>query len=187
MTFAEYVSLIDKLLLENKTTGENQSEEMFHYGKMNRQRMKRLEKTTVLQESLKTKIRKLTKPQLWLILTEGWCGDAAQSLPVLEKIAAENPLIQTRYVLRDENLKLMDQYLTNNARSIPKLIILDAETFEELATWGPRPQNAMDYFNELKHQGVEKLEIMEGLQRWYLADKTVSIQQEFEEIFNKLV
>lgn len=184
-TFAEYVSLIDKLLLENKTTGENQSEEMFHYGKMNRQRMKRLEKTIVLQESLKEKVRKLTKPQIWLILTEGWCGDAAQSLPVLEKIVAENPLIQTKYLLRDENLELMDQYLTNNARSIPKLIILDAETLEELATWGPRPQNAMDYFNEMKQQDVEKLEIMEKLQRWYLDDKTVSIQKEFEEIFDK--
>ncbi len=55
MSFAEYLKLIDELLLEGKTTGENQSEAMFGYGKLNRQRMKRLEKTVELNDSLKEK------------------------------------------------------------------------------------------------------------------------------------
>ncbi len=185
MTFAEYIKLIDDLLLDGKTTGENQSDAMFNYGKLNRQRMHRLEKTVLLNDCLKEKARKINRKQIWLIITEGWCGDAAQNIPVIEKIAAASDNIETRYVLRDENLELMDAYLTNNARSIPKLIALDAESLEELGTWGPRPQASMDLFIELKHQGLEKPLIMENLQRWYIADKNRTIQAEFENLLDE--
>ncbi len=185
MTFAEYIKLIDDLLLEGKTTGENQSEAMFNYGKLNRQRMRRLEKTVVIGESLREKTQSVGRKMIWLIITEGWCGDAAQNIPIIEKIAAESVNIETRYILRDENLELMDEYLTNNARSIPKLIALDAETLEEIGTWGPRPQAAMDYFYEMKAKGLEKPQMMENLQRWYLQDKEKSVQTEFENLFGK--
>ena len=185
MTYAEYIKLIDDLLLDGKTTGENQSEAMFNYGKLNRQRMHRLEKTVILNESLKEKVRNNQRKQIWLIITEGWCGDAAQNIPSIEKIAAESENIETRYVLRDENLELMDAYLTNNARSIPKLIALDAESFAELGTWGPRPQVAMDYFLEMRESGMEKPQMMENLQRWYNADKNQAIQDEFESLLDE--
>ena len=184
MTFAEYIALIEGLLAEGKTTGTNQSETMFNYGKLNRQRMKRLEKTVDLNKTLKEKAQNIERKMIWLIITEGWCGDAAQNIPIIEKIAAESSNIVTRYVLRDENLELMDAYLTNSARSIPKLIALDSETLEAIGTWGPRPQLAMDLFYELRKQGMEKPLQMENLQRWYLADKNQSIQIEFENLLN---
>lgn len=184
MTYPEYIKLIDDLLLDGKTTGPNQSEAMFNYGKLNRQRMHRLEKTVKLKESVVEKARKIERKMIWLIITEGWCGDAAQNIPMIEKIAAENENIETRYILRDENLELMDAYLTNDARSIPKLIALDAETLEEIGTWGPRPQAAMDYFYEMRDGGMEKPQMMENLQRWYLTDKEQSIQSEFEKLLN---
>ncbi len=185
MTFTEYLELIDRLLLEGKTTGANQSEMMFHYGKLNRQRMKRLDKTIKINDSLKEKARNVRVNWIWLVITEGWCGDAAQNIPAIEKIAAENANIETRYILRDENLELMDKYLMNNARSIPKLICLDAETLREIGTWGPRPQIAMDYFYEMKAQNLEKPQMMEDLQRWYLADKEKSLQNEFEKLLDQ--
>ncbi len=185
MTFAEYIKLIDDLLLNGKTTGENQSEAMFNYGKLNRQRMHRLEKTVNLTEFLKEKVRSSNRKMIWLIITEGWCGDAAQNIPIIEKIATESENIETRYVLRDENLELMDSYLTNEARSIPKLIALDAESLQEIGTWGPRPQIAMDYFYEMKTQNLEKSEMMENLQRWYNSDKNQAIQDEFENLFEE--
>ncbi len=185
MTFAEYIKLIDDLLLDGKTTGANQSEAMFNYGKLNRQRMERLEKTVVLNESLREKVQNNKRKMIWLIITEGWCGDAAQNIPLIEKIAAENDAIETRYVLRDENLELMDAYLTNNARSIPKLIALDAESLEEIGTWGPRPKAAMDLFIEMRERGLEKTLMMENLQRWYLADKNQAIQTEFENLLGE--
>jgi hypothetical protein len=185
MTYAEYIKLIDDLLIDGKTTGENQSEAMFNYGKLNRRRMHRLEKTVVLSDSVKEKARNAGRKMIWLIIAEGWCGDAAQNIPTIEKIAAESPNIETRYVLRDENLELMDRYLTYNARSIPKLVALDAETLEELGTWGPRPQVAMNYFFEMKKNGLEKPQMMENIQRWYLQDKEQSLQTEFETLLDE--
>jgi len=184
MTYAEYIGLIDELLKEGKTTGPNQSEAMFNYGKLNRQRMSRLEKTVVLSDSLREKARNVQRGMIWLIITEGWCGDAAQNIPVIEKIASESEKIETRYVLRDENLELMDRYLTNGARAIPKLIALDAETFEELGTWGARPAEAQELFVRLKESGIAGTLVMENLQRWYIADKSRSIQKEFEELLD---
>lgn len=183
LSYAEYIKLIDDLLLDGKTTGTNQSDAMFNYGKLNRQRMHRLEKTVVVNESLREKVQNNKRKMIWLILTEGWCGDAAQNIPVIEKIAAAaSGSVETRYVLRDENLELMDAYLTLNARSIPKLIALDAETLEDIGTWGPRPTEAMNLFFELRERGTEKPLIMENLQRWYNADKNQSIQKEFENL-----
>ena len=177
MTFGEYVSLIDRLLADNQTTGTNQSESRVHYG-LNRQRMARLEKTINLDESVRKSISSNTRRQVWLILTEGWCGDAAQNIPAIEKVAAASDLIETRYILRDENRELMDEFLTEGARSIPKLIALDAETHDVLFTWGARPQAAQSLFKKRKTEGVEKSVITEELQRWYNADRGVSVQRE---------
>ncbi len=185
MTYAEYIKLIDDLLLDGKTTGENQSEAMFNYGRLNRQRMHRLEKTVKLNDSLVEEVKRVERRMIWLIVTEGWCGDAAQNIPTIEKIAAESENIETRYVLRDENLELIDAYLTDNARSIPKLIALDAETLATNGVWGPRPQIAMNYFHELRAGGMEKLQMMENLQRWYLQDKEKSLQNEFENLLSE--
>ena len=186
MTYAEYIKLIDDLLIEGKTTGEVQSETMFGYGKLNRQRMRRLEKTVKLKESLVKKVKENSREMIWLVITEGWCGDAAQNIPIIEKIAAESERIETRYILRDENLDLMDAHLTNGARSIPKLIALDAKTLKELGSWGPRPQAAMGFFYEMRKHKVEKSLMMENMQRWYIADKNQSIQTEFESFFEQL-
>jgi len=169
-------------LAEGKTTGPNQSEAMLSYGKLNRRRMQRLEKTIELSDEIKNVAVNLRRKLVWLIITEGWCGDAAQNIPSIEKIAAESVNIETRYILRDENLELMDQFLTDGARSIPKLVSLDAGTLEVLGTWGARPAGAQQLFQELKDQGVPKSLIMENLQRWYNADKGSSIQHEFAEL-----
>jgi hypothetical protein len=184
MTYAEYLKLIDDLLAEGKTTGELQNEDRIYFSKLNQHRMKRLEKTVVINEDFKEKVNKLNKPLIWLVLTEGWCGDAAQNIPVIEKIAAENPLIKTRYLLRDENLDLMDRYLTNGGRAIPILICLDGENFTELGKWGSRPREIQQYFLELKAQGMEKAEMMEAVQRRYNADKEQAIQKDFSELLD---
>lgn len=182
MTFAEYLKLIDDLLLEGKTTGPDQSESRVYFSKLNRHRIKRLEKTVVLNAELVEKIKKVNRPLIWLILTEGWCGDAAQNIPVIEKIAAQNPLIQTRYLLRDDNLDLMDKYLTNGGRAIPILICIDGKTLEAFGRWGSRPKAIQEYFLELKNAGIEKDERNELIQRRYNADKEQSIQADFAEL-----
>src|SRR6266404_1986162 len=185
MTFTEYTKLIDDLLAEGKTTGPNQSAAMYNYGKLNRQRMLRLEKTVILKESLTRKLLNVKRKMIWLVLTEGWCGDAAQNVPIIEKISARSGNIETRYILWDENPALMDKFLTVGARSIPKLIALDADTLEVLGTWRERAKAAKAYFLKMKAQGMEKRLIMENLHRWYLQDKGRSIQSEFETLIDE--
>ncbi|MBK9529043.1 MAG: thioredoxin family protein [Acidobacteria bacterium] len=182
MTFADYEKLIDDLLAENKTTGLNQSEAMVGYARLNRQRMVRLKKTIDLDETVRAYIQANPRRMIWLIITEGWCGDAAQTIPVIEKIAAESDKIKTRYILRDGNPELIDLFLTRGARSTPKLIALDAETLEVLGSWGSRPQAAQDLFSKMKADGTEKAVILEEIQRWYNADKGLSLQHEFVEL-----
>ncbi|HRH41799.1 MAG TPA: thioredoxin family protein [Pyrinomonadaceae bacterium] len=182
MTFEEYLNKIDELLSQGKTTGEDQSESRVYFGKLNRHRMKRLEKTIKLDEGFVQKIKALKKPLNWLIITEGWCGDGAQNIPAIEKIAEQNQLINTRYLLRDENLDLMDKFLTNGGRAIPILICLDAETFQVLGKWGSRPRAIQEYFLELKASGIEKTERDELIQRRYNSDKEQSIQSDFAEL-----
>ncbi|MEZ5305677.1 MAG: thioredoxin family protein [Pyrinomonadaceae bacterium] len=185
MSFEEYIGLLDSLLARNETTGTNQSEKMVGFGKLNRQRMKRLMNTYRVPVEVRETANSLSRPLIWLILTEGWCGDAAQNIPVIEKIAEANDLIETRYLLRDENIELMDRNLTNGARSIPKLICLDGESLAELGTWGPRPKPAMELFIALREEGVEKDEILERVQRWYLNDKERSATLELGELLKR--
>jgi hypothetical protein len=178
ISFDEYINLIDSLLAEGKTTGPKQSEAMFNYGRLNRARMERLEKTIEIDDSTRSRIAELDADWIWLVITEGWCGDAAQNIPVIEKIAAANSGIETRYILRDEFPELMDRFLTNGSRSIPKLIAVDRRRGEVLGDWGPRPKAAQDLFYEQKSSGIEQHTIHENLQRWYLADSGRSLQGE---------
>lgn len=179
MTYAEYENLIDSLLAEGRTTGTDWSASKVGFTRLNRARMLRLDKTVEVDAAASAVLRNTDRPMIWLTLTEGWCGDAAQNIPVIEKIAAESDNIETRYLLRDENPGLMDLFLTNGARSIPKLIALDAETLEVLGTWGSRPAVAQQLFTGLKAEGVEKAAILEHIQRWYNGDRGKSLQEEF--------
>jgi len=179
ISYEAYVALIDQLVINGQTTGPDQSEAFIHYTALNQQRMHRWEKTIQLLPSVESALRGITLPQTWLVLTEAWCGDAAHSIPVLHALAALNPLITIRFIFRDENLELMDRYLTNGvSRSIPKLIALDTATHEELFTWGPRPAPLQAIFLKMREDGMAYAVIKEELQRWYNKDKSVTIQQE---------
>ncbi|HQX55963.1 MAG TPA: thioredoxin family protein [Pyrinomonadaceae bacterium] len=182
MSFDEYVKMLDELLAEGKTTGPVQSDEMFQFARLNRQRMSRLEKTLELEIEAERLIGQLEKGQVWLVITEGWCGDAAQNIPVIEKLAAANDHIETRYILRDQHPELIDQFLTNGTRSIPVLIAIDTATYNVLGRWSARPRKAQDYFTALKSQGLDKPAINEKLQRWYNDDKGRSLQLEIAEL-----
>lgn len=179
-TYDQYRELIEKLMEKNRTTGENHSESMLHYTKMNTYRMKRLDKTTELLPELKERLKQIERPMMWLVLTEAWCGDAAQIIPVLQKMADQNELIKMRLILRDQNLDIMDDFLTNErSRSIPKLIVLDANTLTVLGDWGPRPFKAQDMYDDWQlNDGEDYREISESLHKWYADDKTESTQKE---------
>ncbi|MEX0769803.1 MAG: thioredoxin family protein [Balneolaceae bacterium] len=187
-TYEQYVDLVEKLLNEDKTTGENHSESMLHYTRMNLYRMKRHDKHVELTDSLKRKLQNLDRDMVWLVLTEGWCGDAAQNIPVINKMAEATPKITLRLILRDEQLDIMDDFLTDGkSRSIPKLICLDANSFEVIGTWGPRPETAQKMTLEIKGmEGASKKEAAERLHKWYADNESRELQQEFEQLLDHL-
>jgi hypothetical protein len=124
MTYDVYLDLLKDLLSEGKTTGPNQDPGLFEYAKLNIQRMERIYKTLVVTEQLADKVKAINEKQTWICITEGWCGDAAQSLPLFARLAELNSNITLKLVLRDENLELMDRHLTNGGRAIPIVIAL---------------------------------------------------------------
>lgn len=90
-----------------------------------------------------------------IVLTEDWCGDAMLNIPILLKIAEASD-IEVRMLHRDQNLELMDQYLTNGrARSIPIFIFID-EAGNEVAKWGPRAEKIQEYVDESQSKLPDK-------------------------------
>ena len=186
-TYQEYKDLVRSLLAEGKATGPNQSEDITNYSMLNDKRMKRLDKTIKISDQTISAIQNLKEPQTWLVLTEGWCGDAAQNLPVINKIAELNENIELKLVLRDENLELMDLFLTNGGQSIPKLIVLDKD-HNALKTWGPRPAIATKLVADYKAtHGVLDAQLKENLQVWYNKDKGKSTQDDFIKLIHSSI
>lgn len=186
LTYEKYRQLIDDLLEKGETTGPDNSEAMVHYSKMNVQRMGRVEKTVVLTEALTEKISFLKKRYHLLIISEGWCGDAAQLVPLFLKITHFAPeTFDMRLVLRDQHLDLIDAHLTNGGRAIPVVLILD-EQGELLLKWGPRPEILQGLLKGWKAAIPDMFKVAEQLHLWYARDKTQTTQQELTALIGQL-
>lgn len=161
----------------NPETLEARDRELYGYTVLNQQRISRVEKTYLPSVTLVETVQKIASPQTWMLLTALWCGDSAANLPVIAKIAQLNPMIQLSIIERDENLEIMDQYLTNGARSIPKLVAFNAAG-EELFTWGSRPASAKALVLEQKSQGIPMEIWEEKLHLWYARNRGQELETE---------
>ncbi|RZK10027.1 MAG: thioredoxin family protein [Flavobacterium sp.] len=178
-SYSEYRTMVSNLLQEGKSSGNTQSDDLLHYSLLNETRMNRLEKTIKVSDENLLKLKNLDKEYIWLVISEGWCGDAAQLLPIFNKMAVVSDNIELKIVFRDENEALMNLFLTNGGKSIPKLIILDKQTVNVIADWGPRPSGATKLMKDYKEKfGVIDETIKTELQLWYLHDKGISTQNE---------
>lgn len=178
-TYVDYRQTVNELLEKGLSSGDVQSDELYDYSKLNIQRMDRLDKTMVVSEENIEKLLQLQSEYIWLVIAEGWCGDAAQIVPIIHKMANISPKIKLKIIFRDQHLAVMDAFLTNGARSIPKLVVLDKSTHEVKGTWGPRPKSASDLIISYKQQyGVIDDTAKKELHLWYTRDKGLSTQQE---------
>jgi hypothetical protein len=148
---------------------------------LNLQRTRRILKTYTVSDRLRSVVSAVGQPQLWMVLTEPWCGDSAQTLPYIACIAGVNPLIELRILLRDEHPEVMEQYLTGGTRSIPRLVAFDTSG-RELFTWGSRPRSAARLFQSIRASGEPKEKALEELHRWYGANKGKELESEFIEL-----
>ncbi|MEM8846605.1 MAG: thioredoxin family protein [Bacteroidota bacterium] len=172
MSYADYRELVSDLAKNRATTGPEQLESLINYTELNDRRMARWDKTLKVSEETEEAVANLNSNLVFLVLTESWCGDASPSLPVINKIAELNDNIDLKVVLRDENLPLMDKFLTNGSRSIPKLIVWDKDKNDVAGEWGPRPSQATQMVEDFKNEhGKLTAEFKQDLQMWYNKDK----------------
>lgn len=175
-SYEEYRELVAQHVANGTSTGPQQTEALTNYTLLNHARMKRLDKTTKVTEEIQENFKSFTGDHTWIVLTESWCGDAAQSMPAMNLLAHLAPSIEFKVLLRDENPELMDAFLTHGSRSIPKLIVLDNATQEVIANWGPRPSIATQMANDYKQEhGSLSPQFKEKLQGWYNKDRSVNI------------
>lgn len=179
MNFKEYMSYFEAVLADPEKYPAYTDPEYYNYTKLNWSRTNRWLKRFEPSDELKEKVADLSEPQKWILITEPWCGDAAHSVPQIVKIAEQNPNIELELQLRDEEPFLIDQYLTNGGKSIPKLIVRNTHG-EDVFVWGPRPDALQQIFYQMQGEGKTTFEeIKEVIQKWYNEDKGEELQKEF--------
>jgi thiol-disulfide isomerase/thioredoxin len=185
LSYNDYRNYIQKLVENQSTSGKEKSQDHINYTMLNDRRMKRLEKTINVPKTIKERLSFFNGKVTWLVLVESWCGDAAQVLPVIQKIAELNEGIQLRILLRDKNEAIMDQFLTNGARAIPKLIMIDNFTQEVIGAFGPRPSAITKIVEDYKRShGKITPEFKEDIQLWYNKDKGQTIMEDLMFLLN---
>lgn len=171
MSYQQYRAFVEAHTANGTNSGVEVTEALAEYTKLNNQRMKRLDKTMKLLPDSEQFLKSFNKEVYFLIITESWCGDAAQTIPMINKVA-RTAGIDLKVVLRDENLELMDHFLTNGGRSIAKLILVDSISGLPVANWGPRPATATAIVAvEKATKGELSPEFKQELQNWYNKDK----------------
>ena len=186
ISYKAYREHLKALLAGNSVNTESAVDVMLNYTALNDSRMDRLDKTLKLSPDTQTATEQLKNSFSFLVISEGWCGDAAQILPVLNKIAESSNKIDLKIVFRDENEELMNNFLTNGSKSIPKIIIVDSNN-RVISSWGPRPSIAtkmvLDY--KEKNGGLDDV-FKKDLQLWYNKDKGLNTQTEIVELLQAI-
>lgn len=175
ITYEQFTSEFEAKVKEIKE--QNLTDEISQYIVLNLQRTQRVHKTYKISEEMRKAVNSISESQTWMVITENWCGDSAQILPYIAAIANENTNITFRIILRDTNLDIMSQYLTNGTESIPKLVAFDKNQ-NEIFLWGPRPKPAAELIKNEKVQGKSKEEFYPKLHLWYAKNKGEAIEQE---------
>ncbi len=173
ISYDDYMQIVEK--------EANSSNEKAEFSALNLKRMQRLNKTFSLNDEQKSKLQSITKDCSLLVITETWCGDASQILPVLHKIS-EAVGSNMKLVFRDENPELMQEYSYNGTQSIPIVIGVDSTNFKEAFRWGPRTKTGTELLKKFKEnpESYSKEKFHIDLQQFYNHNKG---QEIFEEIF----
>ena len=182
MPYSQYRDILKRQAENGETSGSVQSEALIEYTRLNERRTARWEKKLELPPAALSQLNDLGSHQHWLVLNESWCGDAAHSVPVMNRFAELSDHIELKVLWRDEHLELMDQYLSGGTRGIPKLLIFDQD-FALLAEWGSRPAPLQLQVDEVKSKhGKVPAEFKEVIQKWYNKDKGQTTAMELSEL-----
>ena len=183
MTYSEYLQLFEQHVLNSSSTYPIASESMAQYTKLNWARAKRVGKTLQIPDQIERDFSQYEADHTWLVITESWCGDAAQSLPIMQRLLELSNGAQIKIVLRDQHPDLMDAFLFDGTRSIPVLIVFDNDNGKIIGSWGPRPSVVNEQVRQYKKQhGELTAEFKKDLQRWYNKDKGLTTMRDLQNL-----
>ena len=138
----------------------------------NRELWHAVTRRAVVSDKIAARAKSLTDRWHLLVLAEDWCGDAVNTVPAIAELARIAPNLDLRVVGREANADIMDTHLTGQSRSIPVVLLLDAD-FVERAWWGPRP-SALQEWVRSDGQGLSKEDRYREVRRWYARDRGVT-------------
>jgi hypothetical protein len=184
LTPAAYQEVMEQQAALDPTGLEDMEAERAEFAKLNLHRVGRIRRTWRPSDELASLLARIDRPQLWMALTEPWCGDSSQCLPCLEILAEGNPQISIRFLPRDDNPEIMDRYLTGGKRSIPLLLAFDPEG-GELFRWGPRPAEAQAVFDAATAEGLEKPAKLEKLHLFYGRNRGRGLDAELVDVLER--
>jgi thiol-disulfide isomerase/thioredoxin len=186
ISYKQYRDLVQAHANKRTNSGRAFSELLATYTVFNDQLMERLDNTLKISPENQRFLSNFKKEVYFLIITESWCGDAAQTMPMMNQVARASG-VDFKVVLRDQNLELIDSFLTNGGRSIAKLILVDANTNLPMATWGPRPTKATQLVaDEKAAKGLLSTEFKQELQNWYNKDKGKDTENDLVEMLRAI-
>lgn len=180
MNYETYKTLFTSL--QSSTVAPYDDAAYQNYLVMNQRRFQRAEKNFQLSEELLTEIKNISKPEKWVVISEPWCGDAAHLVPVIHNISLQNPLIEFDIELRDVAPFRIDQFLSNDTKSIPVFIRYD-EQLNYISHWGSRPKVLSELITDMKSKGAVKEEFVAFAQNWYHHNLVESMNAEMLEFF----
>jgi hypothetical protein len=177
-SYSEFRALVRTLAAEHRTSGPDQLPGLIRFTDQNQGHLDRAFAAPLLP-ALVEQLRTLANFEIWVMLGETWCGDTAHTLPVLERLAqASGGRVQLFVLLRSDHPAAMAAHQTNGKNSIPKLIRLDAATYRELGTWGPRPSAAQALSEQLHAEHTPTGQLVRLMNEWYTDDNGQSLQAE---------
>ena len=185
MKWNDYLAAFEAILDGTNRTAPYNDEAYLEYVKLNNSRQNRWIKKMELSEETMIALKNVKIQQKWTLITEPWCGDAAHISAFINAMAEASENIEIDIQLRDSEPYLIEDYLTNGGKAIPKLVVQDTHG-NDLFTWGPRPKECQNLMLSLKETVLSAQEKKAELQKWYNKDKGVSIQQEITALLKEL-
>ncbi|WP_018675120.1 thioredoxin family protein [Riemerella columbina] len=174
ISFETYLKEVEQTIQTPKTDEEKEKQPFYELAM---QRMQRVLKTFKVDEATAEALAAKDFKGKILVISEGWCGDASQIVPVVAQLFEGKNEVQIFY--RDKDTALIDAFLTNGSRSIPKVLILN-EDYEVVQDWGPRPQHGLALFQKFKDnpEAYPKEQFYNDIQVYYAKNKGKDIVAE---------
>src|SRR5262245_14701144 len=102
-----------------------------------KQRWQKANEAVALKPAQRTLLGSFRRQMNVLCLAGAWCGDCINQCPVFEHFAAAAPLIQVRYLDRDDHADVQRELQINAGNRVPVVVFFSEDGFE-VARFGER-------------------------------------------------